>query len=453
MCRVQFWEQFGPLKAGFHGKIDKISGPKVRYLESKYKIMSQKSQDIRPDSLAMDKQDPLVQKEPEKDENTTENPDETGSTASKKLRMLRSRKKSAKTRLTKARKQLADLVGNKSLELGSKGLATKTEIRKAILKVESEYEIITKLIYNLKGVVALEDGDENIDVDGTIEALDKEVDELTTVVDIAVKAAEEHVNQRLAMGEENSDLASLRSLPRLNDNDDRSSVQSIQSLLASKKRKEALESKERLLILQKEQQQEEEELQKRIAALQLTKQRTEEARQVVVINEARATAAAKEATISAKAGPVKDPESKSILNQKQSDLPDRPIIREYPSEVEHYQQRLAPIKLKGVELPTFSGENKADYAPWKAAFMSVVDEAAISTKEKMLRLQNSLKGKALRMVKDLGFTINAYERAKEKLEKKFGGEIRQQISNLTTLRGWPKLRPQNLEDLEEFRRC
>ena len=150
---------------------------------------------------------------------------------------------------------------------------------------------------------------------------------------------------------------------------------------------------------------------------------------------------------------MKDPEFKSILNQKQSDLPDRPIIREYPSEVEHYQQRLAPIKLKGVELPTFSGENKADYAPWKAAFMSVVDEAAISTKEKMLRLQNSLKGKALRMVKDLGFTINAYERAKEKLEKKFGGEIRQQISNLTTLRGWPKLRPQNLEDLEEFRRC
>jgi hypothetical protein len=59
--------------------------------------------------------------------------------------------------------------------------------------------------------------------------------------------------------------------------------------------------------------------------------------------------------------------------------------------------------------------------------MSVVDEAAISTKEKMLRLQNSLTGKALRMVKDLVFTINAYERAKEKLEKKYGGEIRLQI--------------------------
>ena len=78
--------------------------------------------------------------------------------------------------------------------------------------------------------------------------------------------------------------------------------------------------------------------------------------------------------------------------------------------------------------------------------MSVVDEAAISVNEKMLRLQHSLTGKALRVVMDL----NAYERAKEKLEKKYGGELRLQISNLTTLRGWPKLKSQNLEDIDEF---
>ncbi len=46
--------------------------------------------------------------------------------------------------------------------------------------------------------------------------------------------------------------------------------------------------------------------------------------------------------------------------------------------------------------------------------------------------------------------MNAYERAKEKLEKKCGGELRLQISNLTTLRGWPKLRSQNLEHMEEL---
>ena len=35
----------------------------------------------------------------------------------------------------------------------------------------------------------------------------------------------------------------------------------------------------------------------------------------------------------------------------------------------------------------------------------------------MLRLQNCLSGKALTMVKDIGHSLNAYERAKAKLEK------------------------------------
>jgi hypothetical protein len=65
--------------------------------------------------------------------------------------MLRSRKKSGKTRLTKARNQLADLVDKKGLGLGS--LATRTEIRKAVFRVESEFNIIIKLIYNLNIVL------------------------------------------------------------------------------------------------------------------------------------------------------------------------------------------------------------------------------------------------------------------------------------------------------------
>ena len=339
---------------------------------------------MQPQDLAEDKQEPSVQQEPSlqqepgKDEITTENPDEDISTASKKVRMLRTRKKSAKTRLTKARKQLADLVVKK---------ASKTEIKKAVFKVESEYEIILKLIYNLKEITVLEDSDENVDIDVTIEALDKEVDEI-------------HVQQRLEMGEAKSTVSS-----RSND-DDRSSVLTISSSLASKRRKEVEESKQRLLALEQEQQQEEEELQNRVAALQLTKRRTEEARQVVVINEARATAAENEAMIHENSGqrntgPGDNLESKNNLNGKEfsHELSDMPV-KQYPTEVEHSQRQLAPIRLKGVELPTFSGENKADYAPWKAAFMSVVDEAAISVNEKMLRLQHSLTGKALRMVKD-----------------------------------------------------
>ena len=125
---------------------------------------------------------------------------------------------------------------------------------------------------------------------------------------------------------------------------------------------------------------------------------------MVVINETRATAAENDATIEAKALSVKNLEShKKPFVSEMSELP----AKQCRAETEHFQRRLAHIKLKWVELPKFSGEVKPDYAPWKAAFMSVVDEVAISTKEKMLRLQNSLTGKALRMVKDLGFTVNA----------------------------------------------
>lgn len=93
---------------------------------------------------------------------------------------------------------------------------------------------------------------------------------------------------------------------------------------------------------------------------------------------------------------------------------------------------------------------KAEYEPWKAAFMSVVNVMDIPVGEKGLRLQRSLTGKALALVKDLGYCVNAYERAKEKLERKYGGERRLQIKHLTALCGWQKVRPRNLEDMENF---
>ena len=121
-----------------------------------------------------------------------------------------------------------------------------------------------------------------------------------------------------------------------------------------------------------------------------------------------------------------------------------------PFNAAFHPPKVSPIKLKGVTLPMFSGDDKTEYESWKAAFMSVVDEAPITVKEKMLRLLGSLSGKAWRMVKDLGYSENAYARAKERLGNKFGGERRIQLKNLTTLRGWRKLRPANLDDMEEF---
>ena len=111
---------------------------------------------------------------------------------------------------------------------------------------------------------------------------------------------------------------------------------------------------------------------------------------------------------------------------------------------------MATVKLKGVDLPNFLGENKTDYESWKAAFVSIVDEADIPVTEKMLCLQNSLSGKARTMVKDHGCSLNAYERAKSKLEKKYGGERRLMIKHLTALHDFPKIKSRNVEEMENF---
>ena len=108
------------------------------------------------------------------------------------------------------------------------------------------------------------------------------------------------------------------------------------------------------------------------------------------------------------------------------------------------------VKLKGVQLPTFSGENKAEFEAWNAAFTAVVDNTNMPVKEKMLRLQNCLRGKALEIVRDLGYSSHAYEKAKEKLERKYGGKRRQTLSHLATLRGLSKVRCHNLEDMEQL---
>ena len=79
-----------------------------------------------------------------------------------------------------------------------------------------------------------------------------------------------------------------------------------------------------------------------------------------------------------------------------------------------------------------------------------MDETDIPVKEKMLRLQGCLNGKALETVRDFGFSNNAYERAKEKLKRKYGGKRRQTLTHLTTLRGLPKVRRHSLADMEEL---
>lgn len=52
-----------------------------------------------------------------------------------------------------------------------------------------------------------------------------------------------------------------------------------------------------------------------------------------------------------------------------------------------------------MDLPKFSKEDKADYEPWRATFMSVVDVMVIPVGENVLPLQSSLTGKVLALSK------------------------------------------------------
>ena len=215
------------------------------------------------------------------------------------------------------------------------------------------------------------------------------------------------------------------------------------SSYVKQKQLEAKQASERLAQVEEEQKQKELELERITTEVQLAKQRAEEARKVAALNQLRADAAERETGL----------HNKDDISLGTSRSPDLVYEKNAYGPGQYHGrlvQRSLPVKLKGVDLPKFSGDDKADYEPWKAAFMSIVDGMDIPVGEKVLRLQSSLTGKALTLVKGLGYSVNAYERAKEKLERKYGGERRLQIKHLTALRGWQKVRPQNLEDMETF---
>ena len=349
-------------------------------------------------------------------------------TAKHRVRLLRNRKKSSKGRLTKARNHLREL-----LEERSDGTFTnKSAVRSAMSKVTAEFDILKKVMTNLKEAIALGD-DGEMDADAVLEALENDLSEITFQVFQSLELANKHLRARLEKGE----IESIVPPPIEDDKESQAPSVSTLSSLAERRKREADEATERLRLLEQQQKEQQRDLERQIAQLELAKQRTEEARKLVALSEARARTTAQE-------------EMELAIRDTERDHKRKQQIDPYTEQRFRNAQKVAPVKLKGVELPTFTGEDKADYEPWKAAFMSVVDESYISAQEKMLRLQGSLKGKALKMVKDIGYSLNAYERAKEKLEKKFGGERRTQLKQLAALRNWRKLRPRNLDDLEDF---
>ena len=69
--------------------------------------------------------------------------------------------------------------------------------------------------------------------------------------------------------------------------------------------------------------------------------------------------------------------SRDILRQQTHFFYQQQTSHAVPSSNTPTLHRVGPIILKGVDLPTFDGENKVEYEQWKAAFTSAVDYADI----------------------------------------------------------------------------
>lgn len=107
------------------------------------------------------------------------------------------------------------------------------------------------------------------------------------------------------------------------------------------------------------------------------------------------------------------------------------------------------MQLKRVQIPIFSGD-KRNYQCWKAAFLACIDSAPATAEYKMLNLRQYLSGEALKAIENLGYSATAYEAAKDRLERKYGGKRRQIAIYLEDLEQFRNLRPGNAKDLEQF---
>ena len=106
-------------------------------------------------------------------------------------------------------------------------------------------------------------------------------------------------------------------------------------------------------------------------------------------------------------------------------------------------------QLKRVTIPVFSGDKKT-YKNWRATFMACVDQAPATAEYKLLQLRQCLAGEALRAIESLGHSATAYQTAKERLDRKFGGQRRQIALYLEEIDDFRPIRPGNSKDIERY---
>ena len=106
-------------------------------------------------------------------------------------------------------------------------------------------------------------------------------------------------------------------------------------------------------------------------------------------------------------------------------------------------------QLKRIQIPFFSGDKKA-YPRWKAAFLACIDKAPVTSEYKMLQLRQYVSGEALTAIENLGHSPSAYEAAKDRLERKYGGKRRRIAIFLEDLEQFKQIQSGNASELEKF---
>jgi len=106
-------------------------------------------------------------------------------------------------------------------------------------------------------------------------------------------------------------------------------------------------------------------------------------------------------------------------------------------------------QLERIRIPKFSGD-KMKYSSWWAAFSSCVDETSLSPQFKMLRLESCLEGEAAATVKGLGYSSAAYEAAKTRLSRKYGGNRRQVQAHIDEMKPFNAEHPRELEKFADL---
>ena len=100
-------------------------------------------------------------------------------------------------------------------------------------------------------------------------------------------------------------------------------------------------------------------------------------------------------------------------------------------------------------MPVFSG-NIDEYFNWANEFSMFIDESSLSPETKLLYLRQHVSGEASKLLDGIGYNADAYEIAKKRLGRRYGGERRKIGLFLEKIENFETIEPGNAFDLERF---